>query len=181
MNHTPAPLKRRLTALLYESLLVGAVTMLAGALAGGCTTLMQQFAPALLPVSSWLTVGLLLGAWWLYFRLNWVREKQTLPMRVWHIGLADSKSSLHPAPRQLLYRFLWACVFIVFVPLLVYAACRHFGLTQKNAGCLALFWWILPWGFALFHPRRQFLYDYLAGTELIDLREQKKYSELKSQ
>ena len=85
-----------------------------------------------------------------------------------------SKSSLHPAPRQLLYRFLWACVFIVFVPLLVYAACRHFGLTQKNAGCLALFWWILPWGFALFHPRRQFLYDYLAGTELIDLREQKK-------
>ena len=82
MNHTPAPLKRRLTALLYESLLVGAVTMLAGALAGGCTTLMQQFAPALLPVSSWLTVGLLLGAWWLYFRLNWLREKQTLPMRV---------------------------------------------------------------------------------------------------
>ena len=158
MNHTPAPLKRRLTALLYESLLVGAVTMLAGALAGGCTTLMQQFAPALLPVSSWLTVGLLLGAWWLYFRLNWVREKQTLPMRVWHIGLADAKSSLHPAPRQLL----------------VYAACRHFGLTQKNAGCLALFWWILPWGFALFHPRRQFLYDYLAGTELIDLRKQKK-------
>ena len=97
MNHTPAPLKRRLTALLYESLLVGAVTMLAGALAGGCTTLMQQFTPALLPVSSWLTVGLLLGAWWLYFRLNWVREKQTLPMRVWHIGLADAKSSLHPA------------------------------------------------------------------------------------
>lgn len=33
---------------------------------------------------------------------------------------------------------------------------------------MALAWWILPIGFALIHPSRQFLYDYLAGTVLTE-------------
>ena len=58
----------------------------------------------------------------------------------------------------------------------VSAAQKHFAadranLVAKNAATAALFWWILPWGFALFNPRKQFLYDWLAGTELIDLRQ----------
>ena len=51
------------------------------------------------------------------------------------------------------------------------AALQQLGWHGRNAAVAALFWWILPWGFALFHPRKQFLYDWLAGTELVDLRQ----------
>ncbi len=36
----------------------------------------------------------------------------------------------------------------------------------------ALIWLILPWGFALLNPDRQFLYDFLAGTRLVDLKQE---------
>lgn len=166
----PAPLKRRLLALSYESLLIGAVTLLAGLLAGGINTLLLRISPTLSVITSLLTVFIFLCAWWLYFRLNWQREGQTLPMRVWQIGLTDRAGSLRPTYTVLLRRFLWACVFIVFIPLLAYAILRHTGISQSRAAWAALIWWILPWGFALMNTRRQFLYDYLAGTELVDLR-----------
>ena len=38
----------------------------------------------------------------------------------------------------------------------------------------ALIWWILPWGFALLNNERQFLYDYLAGTRLVDMKKPQK-------
>ena len=91
-------------------------------------------------------------------------------MRVWQIGLTDLAGS-RPGKKQLLLRFAWACVLLVFLPLLAYAALQQLGWHGRNAAVAALFWWILPWGFALFHPRKQFLYDWLAGTELVDLRQ----------
>ncbi|EIC13164.1 RDD family protein [Kingella kingae] len=168
---TPAPLRRRLFALCYESLLVGSVSLLAGLFVGGILTLLPSAIAQHNWFSSLLTVLILLGSWWLYFRLNWQREGQTLPMRVWKIGLSDKQSSLHPHRSVLLRRYLWACVFLVFIPLLAYQTLRYQGIAPRSATWLSLFWWILPWGFALLNRRRQFLYDYLAGTELVDLRE----------
>ena len=64
--------------------------------------------------------------------------------------------------------------FIVFIPLFAYAGLRHLlNIPPKGAFGAALIWLILPWGFALFHPDRQFLYDFLAGTRLVDLNQKK--------
>ena len=167
--HPIVSLKRRFAALLYESLLIGSVTILAGIVAGIINTVISRSAPALAPIVPLLTSIVFLLAWWQYFHLNWQREGQTLPMRVWQIGLINLAGN-RPSKKQLLLRFAWACVLLVFIPLLAYAALQHLGWHGKNATIAALFWWILPWGFALFNPRKQFLYDWLAGTELVDLR-----------
>lgn len=167
MTATPATLKRRFAALVYESLLIGAVTVLAALAAGGFNTFVGRVLPAAAPLLPLATMLILIASWWYYFKLNWLRENQTLPMRVWHIALAAAQGGKPPL-KQLRLRFGWACVFTVFVPALAYAALRHWQIPPKTAAAAALFWWILPWGFAFFNPRRQFLYDYLAGTELID-------------
>ncbi|UOO81057.1 RDD family protein [Uruburuella testudinis] len=159
--------KRRLASLLYEALLVGAVTAVAALLAGIAATVFNTLSPLL---SSLVVSIVLLAVWWLYFKLNWVGQGQTLPMRVWKIGLTDHRGARPPLP-QLRLRFMWACVLIVFVPLLAYLGLRHLGgIPPKPAFGAALIWWILPWGFAFFNADRQFLYDYLAGTRLVDVK-----------
>ena len=166
----PAPLARRFAALMYESLMVAAVTAVAGLAAGGLNTVLAVKLPAAQSAAPATTTLILLGAWWLYFKLNWLREGQTLPMRVWQISLADGQGG-RPGLRQCRLRFMWGCVLLVFLPLGVYAAAaRLAGLPPNAALGLALIWWILPWGYACLDGRRRFLYDLLAGTELADLR-----------
>ena len=167
MHHFPTvSFKRRLAALLYEALLAGAVSM-GGALAAGLAAMLINPVSALL--SSLAITLIMLAVWWLYFKANWYKKGQTLPMQVWKIGLRNTAGE-RPALPQLRLRFMWACVFIVFVPMLAYAALRHLsGVPPKPAFGVALIWWILPWGFAFLNPDRQFLYDFLAGTRLVDV------------
>lgn len=161
-----APLKRRLAALLYESLLASAVSAALCLPAGVASLLLNPISMLL----SQITVSLiLLGGWWFYFKLNWLKQGQTLPMRTWRIGLTDTKGN-RPHLTLLRLRFMWACVFIIFIPLLAYAALHRLDIPPKTAFTAALLWWVLPWGFACFNTERQFLYDFLAGTRLIDLR-----------
>ena len=168
---TTAPLKRRLASLVYELLLTAAVTCVAMIPAGIAATVLGRIWP---PLASMAVCIIIVGGWWLYFRANWQRRGQTLPMRVWQIGLADDQGRRPPLP-QLRLRFMWACVFVVFVPLLAYVGLRHFGgIPPKAAFGAALIWWILPWGFALLNQERRFLYDYLAGTRLVDVKKPRK-------
>lgn len=163
-----ASLKRRLASLCYELLLTGAVTCVAAIPAGIVAMLLNPIAPAL---SSLAVSLILLGAWWLYYRYNWTRRKQTLPMQVWKIGLHDHNGQF-PDTKRLFIRFLWSCLFVVFIPMIAYAVLhRLMGIPPKTAVLTALFWWILPWGFALVNRDRQFLYDYLADTRLVRLPE----------
>ena len=166
-----APLKRRFAALCYELLLIGAVSCAAFIPAGILALFLNQSAPQL---SSLLVTVVILYAWWLYFKINWHKKGQTLAMQVWRIGLCD-RTGVRPPLNLLRLRFIWACVFLVFVPMLAYAALnRGMGVPPKTAGGAALIWWILPWGFALLNADRQFLYDYLAGTRLVDVKKQGK-------
>ena len=163
----PAPLKRRFAALVYEMLLAGAVSCAAFIPAGIIAMLLNPVSP---PLASLAVSLVLLYAWWLYFKTAWHKKGQTLAMQVWRIGLADA-AGRRPPLRLLRLRFIWACGFLVFVPMLAYAALhRGLGVPPKAAFCASLFWWMLPWGFALFHADRQFLYDVLAGTRLTDLK-----------
>lgn len=167
MPHLPTvSLKRRLASLLYEGLLAAAITVALGLPAGLASMLLNPVSPLLSQIAVSL---IMLTGWWFYFKLNWLKQGQTLPMRTWHIGLADQTGS-RPHPSRLRLRFMWACVFIVFIPLLAYSALHGWGTPPKPAFGAALFWWILPWGFAWFNADRQFLYDFLAGTRLVDLR-----------
>ena len=57
--------------------------------------------------------------------------------------------------------------------LLAYAGLRHLlAIPPIPAFGASLIWLILPWGFALLNPDRQFLYDFLAGTRLVDLKQE---------
>ena len=116
-----APLKRRLAALVYELLLTGAVTSIA-ALAAGIIAIFLN--PVSTRLSMLTTCLILFYAWWLYFRANWHKKGQTLAMQTWKIGLADKNDTQPPLP-QLRLRFIWASIFIVFIPLFAYAGLRH--------------------------------------------------------
>ena len=109
-----APLKRRLAALVYELLLTGAVTSIA-ALAAGIAAIFLN--PVSTRLSMLTTCLILFYAWWLYFRANWHKKGQTLAMQTWKIGLAD-KNDTQPSLPQLRLRFIWASIFIVFIPCL---------------------------------------------------------------
>lgn len=160
---TPAPFKRRLAALVYEGLLLGAVTAVAALPAGMAATVLQGT-----PLLAHLTVSLIIvAAWWWYCKSNWHKKGQTLPMKVWHIRLL-SRHGQAPLLPQLRLRFMWACLFLVLIPALAYLSLRSSDTAPKPAAVAALLWWILPWGFAFLNPQRQFLYDYLAGTVLAD-------------
>lgn len=158
-----ATFKRRMAALCYEGLLLAAITCVAFVPAALANKLLHPF-----PNLAQLAVSLcFIGTWWLYFRWSIQKQGQTLPMRVWHLHLTDQHNQ-RPPLRQLRLRFMWSVVCIVFVPLCAYWALRSGGaVSGRHAFMLSLLWWILPWGFALVHPSRQFLYDFLAGTRLV--------------
>lgn len=164
-----ASLKKRFISLAYEGLLIIAVSCIAMIPAGLVAILLNPIAPQI----STLIVSLIFAAtWWWYFKLNWHKKGRTLAMQTWHIRLADGKG-LAPSLRQLRLRFMWACLLIVLLPLLAYSILAHsLNFPPKSAFIAALFWWILPWGFAIFNRDKQFLYDFLAGTRLVDIQQQ---------
>lgn len=162
-----ATFRRRFAALCYESLLLAAISCLTLIPAALLNMLLQPY-----PNLAKLAISLcFLGIWWLYFALSMKKQGQTLPMRVWHLHLIDQYNQT-PTLRQLRLRFMWSVVWVVFVPLCAYWALRQNSpLAARDAMLLALLWWLLPWGFALVHPSRQFLYDFLAGTRLVHQRQ----------
>lgn len=157
----PAALSKRLFALVYEGLIMLAVTIIAIIMAAPISYLLQAM-PHLQQIA---ISACFLFTWWWYCKLNW-RKGQTLSMKAWRLHLTNAQG-MTPPMRQLRSRFLWVVVFLVFVPAISYLVLSHIGaLPPKPRFYLSLVWWLLPWGFALFHPSKQFLYDVLAGTQI---------------
>lgn len=169
MNIIFVSLRRRLVALIYEGLLLAAVSTVAGIVGGILIVLLPQTLHHRV-FTHFIVSVLFILSWWWYCTKNWSKAGQTLPMKVWNIKLC-SRNGSKITPVHIQLRFIWACIFVVFIPLLAYWSMRHWGIAPKLAAITALFWWILPWGFALFNKNHQFLYDYLAGTALLDSRE----------
>ncbi|MBH5328849.1 RDD family protein [Eikenella sp. S3360] len=162
---TPASLPRRLAALGYEALLLAAVTCIAFIPAAAANMALHT-----VPLAAETAVALIiLAIWWGYFRLCWHSPRgQTLPMKVWRLRLQTPAGSRPTLPRLRL-RFLWAATLLLLLPLASFGILRQLTpLPPQTLAGLALAWWILPFGFALIHPSRQFLYDYLAGTVLAE-------------
>lgn len=158
----PAPFIRRLFALVYESLLVTAVSLVALLISVPFTYVFPKTSMVPQVIS-----GLMLClAWSIYFGLSWAQTGQTLPMKVWRVRLVDANGQLLSKP-HIVIRLAWMLTFMVGVPAIAYLAARNKGLPSMTAFYLATFWWILTWGYAFCNRDKQFLHDKLAGTRQV--------------
>jgi uncharacterized RDD family membrane protein YckC len=152
----PCPLWRRLTALVYDLLIVLAIMMVANMLGllvtGGRLLDEQQH----------------LRAWWFplfeaacvggYFVASWRRGGQTIGMRPWRIRLTTAAGDTPSWPQSLIRLGVAAAPWFLL------------GLTHWVGLRLALWavlvaWvvWYIP---ALIDPRRRAVHDIVAGTEI---------------
>lgn len=148
----PAPLWRRLLALVYELLAVLAIilvtVMLCLVVTGG--TLDRH--------AGWYRAILLLAVA-AYFVWSWTRGGQTLGMRPWRLHLRMRGGGPIAWPRAVL-RFA-----ILAAPLLLTALQPVAGVvTAMVAPFMA---WAVDLAVAAFDRRRRALHDILAGTELL--------------
>lgn len=165
----PAPvltptIRRRVTTMLYEALLLFAVEMFAIALYMLITWNSQH------PVAREgmkLYLFLVTGA---YFMWSWIDSGHTLAMKTWRIKVVQpghARLSFRTAALRYLLAWGW------FLPALL--VCWAFGLHSKSQIGIALAAGMLAWAMtALFDRDRQFLHDRLAGTRLITLPKRKR-------
>jgi uncharacterized RDD family membrane protein YckC len=155
----PIPsLKRRMAAWLYEGMLLFGVTfatdyvfsVLTNTRSGLDNRSAQQ---ALL----FLVLGI-------YFCWQWTRSGQTLAMKTWHLRLvrADRNTQLMTW-RQAGLRYVLCWVWVL-PPLLLGKV--------LGSSALAITGWMLLWAFvwantARLNPKRQFLHDVWAGTQVV--------------
>lgn len=140
-NAPTATLLRRLSSLVYESLIVLALLLLGGL----AFLLLLHFAvgrDASAGWPLWLFRGWILLVLGVYFGWFWTRGGQTLPMRTWRLRLVGTDGT-PVSRRQALLRFLLAWPSIL----------------AAGAG--------LAW--ALVDRDRQFLHDRLAGTRVVHI------------
>nr|WP_314541632.1 RDD family protein [uncultured Massilia sp.] len=155
---TPPPsIKRRLTAMVYETFLLAAVEMLAVALwlvvTGNRHDPLFQHG-----LKAWLF--LVTGA---YFVYAWTNSGHTLAMKTWRLCVVTNDGARLPL-RTAVLRYLAAWGF--FLPALL--ACAAFGLHGKGAIAAAIVVGVVAWSMtALFDKDRRFLHDRLAGTRIV--------------
>lgn len=157
---TTPGLLRRLASLVYESLLIGALLMLASAVftpliaLAGDSSLMHHLLQ--------LFMALVLFA---YFGYCWVKSGQTPAMKPWRLQLQRADGSLldwqHAAIRYLLALLLFVGLPALALQIWQFPLEARFSLTL-----VILSWWLVPLLWALVDPDRQFLHDRLSGTRI---------------
>jgi uncharacterized RDD family membrane protein YckC len=156
--------KRRLTAMVYETFLLLAVAMLATALWLVVTG--NRHDPVYRHgLKAWLF--LVIGG---YFVYSWTNSGHTLAQKTWRLCVVTEAGDRVP-PRVAVLRYLAAWGF--FLPALL--ACAAFGLHDKAQMAGALLVGIAAWSMtAWLDPERRFLHDRLAGTRVVQLPKARK-------
>jgi uncharacterized RDD family membrane protein YckC len=134
-----ASLRRRLSSMLYESLLL--IGVLAAGFIAPIIAIGVLFNTSVPGALEWLHLFLLLGA---YFIWLWRRNGQTLAMQTWQIQLVDAETGKAPSLAKCLLR---------------YALCWPSLLTLLTG--FGLLWT------AFVDKDRQFPHDRLAGTCIV--------------
>jgi len=156
---TTPTIKRRVTAMVYEFLLLFAVEMLAVLVYILLTGNRQE---PLFQHGLKLWLFLVTG---LYFAWCWRDSGHTLAMKTWRIKVVQAGHARLPW-RTAIVRYLAAWGW--FAPALL--VCAAFGLHAKGEIAIALAVGIVLWALtALLDKDRQFLHDRLAGTRLVQL------------
>ena len=149
----------RLLALVYETVLVAALLMVAG--------FVFQPVHGVLPAS--LARGMqslfLLLVLALYFGWCWLRSGQTLALKTWRMRLVAPDG--RPVDlRAAALRFVLGL--LLYLPLLATIVWWFYQRQQASPYVvLMLVLWLVNWGWALIDGDRQLLLDRLAGTRLI--------------
>jgi len=153
----PCPLWRRLTALVYDLLIVVAIMMVVGLLCQLATGghLIQTGEHTVIPAWYQLLQAVAVAA---YFTSSWRRGGQTVGMRAWRIRLTRDDGGT-PTWQQAIIRLLVAAA-----PLILLALAPMLGL-HATLWTLLIVWagWFAT---ALFDRRRRALHDLAAGTEI---------------
>ena len=140
---------------LYEGLLMFGVVFISGYLFGTLSQTRNAMDNRL-PLQIFLFI-----VFGIYFVWFW-HKGQTLAMKTWHLRLVDTQGQVVSQNRALL-RYVLSWVWLV-PPL---AASMLVKLSTGEVAVVVVGW---VWVYALlsrFHPRRQFMHDALAGTQLI--------------
>jgi uncharacterized RDD family membrane protein YckC len=145
-------LLRRFAAMVYDSLLLMAVSILYGAIAVGVNLIING-APATGERVQWGHWGIVVFIGWiltllLFFCYFWSKSGQTLGMKTWRIKMFDAQSLQLPSLKQCLIR-------CVFAPI---------SLLLLGAG-----YWLM-----YASPERQTLHDKISKTRLLLLSKEAK-------
>jgi uncharacterized RDD family membrane protein YckC len=152
----PASIRRRLAALVYESVLLFGVIFVAGL----AFSLVMQ-------ARNGLTYHHLMSGWiaivaGVYFIGFWHHGGQTLPMKTWRLRVTGPKGTPPSLPRATL-RYLAAWLW--FLPPL--ALHPLFNVPVAHTLVLVAVWFSLWAASACFHADRQFPHDRIAGTRIV--------------
>jgi uncharacterized RDD family membrane protein YckC len=161
----PASLARRLAALAYESLLLGAVLLGTGFLlapwvspSSGVTAAGTVPLPAPPARLALFAASFAVGA--LYFCWSWTGGRRTLPMKTWHLRLTRRDGTrVGGGSAAIRYLALWIGPALA---LLAYVA-----LKPAGAARYALWLMAVNYAWAWLDPDRQFLHDRIAGTRIV--------------
>jgi len=151
-------IKRRLSVMLYEGLLLFGVLMIAGLV---FAIIFQQRSSLYLRHALQYWLFFVIG---LYFVWFWMHSGQTLPMKTWRmrlVTLSGSAISFKRAVARYLLAWLW-----VLPGLTIAWALGTSGWTSVFILLANLLAWALT---ACIHPSRQFLHDRIAGTKVINV------------
>jgi uncharacterized RDD family membrane protein YckC len=162
-DEAPVPsVRRRLACLLYESMLLFGVVMIAGLL---FSIAVQQRHALQGRGAGMAFLFVVLGA---YFVWCWSRGGQTLAMQTWHVRLVTAEG--RPVGlRRAIARYVCGWVWVL-PPLGLAAANGPQALGVGGAVALVAAWVLGYAASALAHPQRQFWHDALCGTQLITWR-----------
>jgi len=154
----PPTIKRRLTVMLYEAVLLFGVIAIAGLLFS--ITFQQRNALYLRhALQYWLFF--VVGAYFVWF---WIHSGQTLPMKTWRMRLVTAEGHAVPLKRAIaryLLAWLWFLPGLAIAWLLGAKAWMAVALILAN---------MLAWALsARLHPSRQFLHDRIVGTRIVQL------------
>lgn len=151
---------RRMASFVYEGVLLFGVIMIAGYLFSSLTQ-QRHALQGLHGLQAFLF--LVLGIYFVWF---WSKSGQTVAMKTWHVRLVD-RSGRPVTQTRALARYLLSWVW--FMPALGLAE-----ITGMRTGA-GLWGWILA-GVTLiavaarWSPDRQFVYDLICGTRVVDAR-----------
>lgn len=149
-------IKRRLTTMIYEGVLLFGVVAIAGLL---FSTIFQQRHALYLRHALQYWLFLVVGIYFVWF---WMHSGQTLPMKTWRVRLVAMNGHAVPFRRALARYFL---AWLWFLPGLIIAwALDAKAWTAISIVLANMIAWALT---ARLHPSRQFLHDRIAGTKLI--------------
>jgi uncharacterized RDD family membrane protein YckC len=167
-----ASLPRRIAAVIYESMLLGALVL---ALGFATLPLYGLAAPGerslviLPPFTRAVSFGAVFAVCGAYCVWLWTGGRRTLPMKTWRIALESASGSVVTAGPALV-RYL-ACWTAPACSILAYLILKPYG---HGRWALALL--VINHAWALIDPDRQFLHDRIAGTRLVAELPSRKWS-----